>query len=559
MIKKHTKTKTQEDRHACVAPLAPLDSAGLAAGEPQEQLPRSYAAVFDGHSGSDAATLASERLHALLAREPALRLCSGSGDPDRALKSDAPLMAAALRAAFASVDAEILARCRGRGGREGTTALVALRVGRQLWTAHLGDARAVLARVEREKGEEKKKRGGGRGKDKAANGVGDTVAPKTEEEEDQKQGDAKAAPAAPPTPASPDDGDDGDDDTSTSDDDGGDNDDNDVEHRAGPTIITRSPQSPAAPPLPRQEQHNKSHLPPFLRSLWQHTHQNGSGSNTTTAAAAAAAVAAAATAAAAKNGPRTSQPRSYSSSSNSRIKAVRLTHDHKPDLPHERARVLAAGGRVEWQGCWRVVAESPLPGRPAAGLAVSRSLGDAQFKEPLPLVSSDPDVSVTLLRPGDTMLILASDGVWDVLSDQDAAEVAVAAALEAVAAAAAGEGEKEAEEEEEARKGKDSKAAAAAPGKAPSDLKDEGGSSDADAADATGAKKAGPEKEEEEEKEHNSDDDDEDPSSLRLNVPLRSGFCPIATAAAEAVIAAALARGTMDNVTALCAVLPWEW
>ena len=221
--------------------------------------------------------------------------------------------------------------------------------------------------------------------------------------------------------------------------------------------------------------------------------------------------------------------------------------------------MLAAGGRVEWQGCWRVVAESPLPGRPAAGLAVSRSLGDAQFKEPLPLVSSDPDVSVTLLRPGDTMLILASDGVWDVLSDQDAAEVAVAAALEAVAAAAAAAGEGEQGAEEEGGEGKDSKAAA--PGKAPSDLKDEGGSSDADAANATGAKKAGPgkEEEEEEEKEHTSDDDDEDPSSLGLNVPLRSGFCPIATAAAEAVIAAALARGTMDNVTALCAVLPWEW
>ena len=469
-------------------------------------------------------------------------------------------MAAALRAAFASVDAEILARCRGRGGREGTTALVALRVGRQLWTAHLGDARAVLARVEREK--EKKRSDVGRGNEKVANGGGDANAPKTEEED--QEGDAKAAPA-PPTPASTDDDDDdNDDDASTSDDDGDDDDDNhgnDVE-RAGPTIITRSPQSPSAPPLPRQEQH-KSHFPPFLRSLWQHTHQNGSGSSTTAAAVAAAA------AAAAKNGPRASQPPPRSSS-NSRIKAVRLTHDHKPDLPHERARVLAAGGRVEWQGCWRVVAESPLPGRPAAGLAVSRSLGDAQFKEPLPLVSSDPDVSVTLLRPGDTMLILASDGVWDVLSDQDAAEVAVAAALKAVAAAA-GEGGKE--EEEEAGEGNDSKgAAAAAPGKAPSDLNDKGGSaasaSDADAAGATGAK-AGPEKaalseeeakkkEDEEEKEQNSDDD-EDPSSLGLNVPLRSGFCPIATAAAEAVISAALARGTMDNVTALCAVLPWEW
>ena len=451
-------------------------------------------------------------------------------------------MAAALRAAFASVDAEILARCRGRGGREGTTALVALRVGRQLWTAHLGDARAVLARVEREKEKKgrrsrKKVANGGVAKGEAEAGEDDAAAAASKKEvEEEERGDAKATPA--PAPASTDDN------ALNSDDDDDDDDalNSDVK-RAGPTIITRSPQSPcaAAAPLLRQEQH-KAHPPPFLRSLWQHTHQNGSVSNTTAAAAAAAA--------AAKNAP----PRASSQppSSNSRIKAVRLTHDHKPDLPHERARVLAAGGRVEWQGCWRVVAESPLPGRPAAGLAVSRSLGDAQFKEPLPLVSSDPDVSVTLLMPGDTMLILASDGVWDVLSDQDAAEVAVAAALKAAAAVAS---EEEEDEEREAE----------AAGGGGNDEKNERGAAAAAAAvaDAAGAK-AGPEKAASEEeakknKEENSDDDDEDPSSLGLNVPLRSGFCPIATAAAEAVIAAALSRGTMDNVTALCAVLPWEW
>jgi hypothetical protein len=205
-----------------------------------------------------------------------------------------------------------------------------------------------------------------------------------------------------------------------------------------------------------------------------------------------------------------------------------------------------------------------LPGRPAAGLAVSRSLGDAQFKEPLPLVSCDPDVSVTLLRPGDTLLILASDGVWDVLSDQDAAEVAVAAALKAAAAEEVEEDEEGKEGGKEGGKREDAKASSS------SDVKDEGGAN-ADASASASAKdgaQAGPAEDEEEkkkkkkeaeEKEEKSDDDDEDPSSLGLNVPLRSGFCPIATAAAEAVIAAALSRGTMDNVTALCAVLPWEW
>lgn len=541
----------KQDRHACVAPLAPLDSAGLAAGEPQEQLPRSYAAVFDGHSGSDAASLASERLHALLAREPALRLCSGSGDPEKALKSDAPLMAAALRATFASVDAEILARCRGRGGREGTTALVALRVGRQLWTAHLGDARAVLARVEKEKKTKKKEKNKNNplppaNGDAATEALADNAAAPKKNQKEEEEEDAKAAPAPAPAPAS--NGGDGADSadalTSSSDDDGDESDDEGK--RAGPTIITCSPQSPsaaAAASTPPQQEKDKTHLPPFLRSLWQHTHQHGSGSNVTAAAAAA------------RNAHP--PPSSSSPSSNPRIKAVRLTHDHKPDLPHERARVLAAGGRVEWQGCWRVVAESPLPGRPAGGLAVSRSLGDAQFKEPLPLVSSDPDVSVTLLRPGDTMLILASDGVWDVLSDQEAAEVAVAAALKATAAAA------EEEEEEKATVGGENDAKAA--GNAASDVKDEGTTA---VAAADGDEKAGPEgraskeegkKEKENENASADDDDDEDPLSFRLNVPLRSGFCPIATTAASAVIEAALARRTMDNVTALCAVLPWEW
>lgn len=36
--------------------------------------------------------------------------------------------------------------------------------------------------------------------------------------------------------------------------------------------------------------------------------------------------------------------------------AIRLTRDHKPNLPSEQARIFAAGGEVHHvKGCWRVI------------------------------------------------------------------------------------------------------------------------------------------------------------------------------------------------------------
>lgn len=63
-------------------------------------------------------------------------------------------------------------------------------------------------------------------------------------------------------------------------------------------------------------------------------------------------------------------------------RALRLTKDHKPELPEERRRVEALGGRIEFQGCWRVVADPPPGSRMKAALAVARSLGDLDFKVP---------------------------------------------------------------------------------------------------------------------------------------------------------------------------------
>lgn len=53
-----------------------------------------------------------------------------------------------------------------------------------------------------------------------------------------------------------------------------------------------------------------------------------------------------------------------------------------------------------------------------------RALGDANFKEGDgdAFVSNRPDVRHLLLTPADTAIVIASDGLFDVVSDQQAAD-----------------------------------------------------------------------------------------------------------------------------------------
>lgn len=73
--------------------------------------------------------------------------------------------------------------------------------------------------------------------------------------------------------------------------------------------------------------------------------------------------------------------------------------DHKPGLERERQRVVGAGGRVEFQRCWRVISggNDDDPGR-RTGLAVSRSFGDIEFKEPR-LCAASPQKDTTMWQP----------------------------------------------------------------------------------------------------------------------------------------------------------------
>lgn len=90
---------------------------------------------------------------------------------------------------------------------------------------------------------------------------------------------------------------------------------------------------------------------------------------------------------------------------------VALTKDHKPDDEDELIRIEAAGGHVSFKGVYRV----------NGVLAMSRSIGDVVLKRPNKAVSNQAAVTVRQLEPGDEFLILASDGLWDVCSNDLAA------------------------------------------------------------------------------------------------------------------------------------------
>ncbi|KAL7603618.1 protein phosphatase 2C 16 [Lactuca sativa] len=91
--------------------------------------------------------------------------------------------------------------------------------------------------------------------------------------------------------------------------------------------------------------------------------------------------------------------------------AMALSNDHKPNREDEYARIEAAGGKViQWQGH-----------RVFGVLAMSRSIGDRYLK---PWIIPEPEVTFTARAREDECLILASDGLWDVMSNEEACEVA---------------------------------------------------------------------------------------------------------------------------------------
>ncbi|KAI8123228.1 hypothetical protein FF38_11666 [Lucilia cuprina] len=91
---------------------------------------------------------------------------------------------------------------------------------------------------------------------------------------------------------------------------------------------------------------------------------------------------------------------------------VFATQDHKPILPVEKERICNAGGSV-------------MIKRVNGTLAVSRALGDYDFKNVKEkgqceqLVSPEPEIFCQSCEDTDEFLVLACDGIWDVMTNED--------------------------------------------------------------------------------------------------------------------------------------------
>ncbi|XP_022730928.1 probable protein phosphatase 2C 25 [Durio zibethinus] len=92
--------------------------------------------------------------------------------------------------------------------------------------------------------------------------------------------------------------------------------------------------------------------------------------------------------------------------------AEALTSDHRPSREDERNRIENLGGYVDLcNGVWRI----------QGTLAVSRGIGDQHLKQ---WVIAEPDTKIISIKPECEFLILASDGLWDKVSNQEAVDIA---------------------------------------------------------------------------------------------------------------------------------------
>lgn len=90
-----------------------------------------------------------------------------------------------------------------------------------------------------------------------------------------------------------------------------------------------------------------------------------------------------------------------------------MSFDHKPEDEKELNRITKAGGRVNAQG------------RVNGGLNLSRAIGDHFYKKNKDLsleeqmITAMPDIKKVTLQDGDEFMVLACDGIWNVMSSEE--------------------------------------------------------------------------------------------------------------------------------------------
>jgi serine/threonine protein phosphatase PrpC len=89
--------------------------------------------------------------------------------------------------------------------------------------------------------------------------------------------------------------------------------------------------------------------------------------------------------------------------------AIDLTRDHKPNDDKEKRRILAMGEKIEWDHYCKVYR--------VRNLSLARAVGDRFAK---PAVSGEVEIKrFPIYDTKDEFIVLASDGLWDVMSSQD--------------------------------------------------------------------------------------------------------------------------------------------
>lgn len=88
-----------------------------------------------------------------------------------------------------------------------------------------------------------------------------------------------------------------------------------------------------------------------------------------------------------------------------RDQTIRLSFDHKANVKSEIERVKKEGGLI-------------IRGRLYGTLAITRALGDYSFKNDVNGLSNIPYITRTEILDDDRYIIMASDGIWDVINEE---------------------------------------------------------------------------------------------------------------------------------------------